>query len=144
MIPKGISEDFLCTQPLELERTSVVKKIPDFSFNGLSGANVKDSGLHLEVDSYGRILSENGRETTLNFGSLPVVSPLIGQIDVSVLKTSEFEVSMNPSVIRNPTESDKSDGFGDCGVSFGDDFRDELHLHTVSKKGSGKKSSKCV
>ena len=67
VIPKGISEDFLCTQPLELERTSAIKKIPEFSFNGLSSANVKDSGLHLEVDSYGRMLSENGRESALNW-----------------------------------------------------------------------------
>ena len=146
VIPKGISEDFLCTQPLELERTSAVKKIPEFSFNGLSGANLKDSGLHLEVDSYERILSDIGEESldAMNLCSLSVVSPLIGQIDVSVLKTSEFEVSMNPSVICKPTQLDKSNGFGDCGVSFGDDVRDESHLHTVSKKGSSKKSSKCV
>ena len=107
---------------------------------------MKGSGLHLEVDSYGRILSKIGKESldAMNLCSLPVVSPLIGQIDVSVLKTSDFEVSMNPSVICKPTQLDKSNGFGDCGVSFGDDVRDESHLHTVSKKGSSKKSSKCV
>ena len=73
-------------------------------------------------------------------------------MDVSVLSTSDFEVSLNPSVMRASPLADNflnvkvSDGFVACGGSefYGDETRDVSLQHIVSKKVSGKKINKCV
>ena len=79
----------------------------------------------------------------MNLGSLPVASSLFGQNDLPVLKNSELVESLIPSVCIKSTASD-IEGSGDFGVSSRDNVRVESHVHTVLKKGFGKKSSKCV
>ena len=56
VIPKGIYEDLQCSKPSVLERVSAVKKHSEFSFNDLSGVNVKDLGLHMEEDCFESLL----------------------------------------------------------------------------------------
>ena len=155
MIPKRVSKVCLSSQPLELERSSIVKKLSDFYFDGVSVENVMDSGIQLDEIMDGIFLKGVGRESSVNavnFGFSPTPSPLMGQVDVSVLGTSAFEVSLNPSVMRASPMMDNfmnvkvSDGFVDCGVSkrYGDETKDMSLHHTISKKFYGKKISKCV
>ena len=100
----GISKDLQCLQPFVVDRVSGIKKNSDFSFNNLSGVNVKDLGLHLKEDCFGSILSVNG--SNLNIGSSSVVSPLSGRFDFPELKTTELDEPLIPSVCIKTTVSD--------------------------------------
>ena len=81
VIPKRVSEVCLSSQPLELERSSIVKKLSDFYFDGVSIKNVMDSSIQLDEAIDGRFLKGVGRESSVNavnFGLSLVASPLMG------------------------------------------------------------------
>ena len=103
VLPMGISEDMQCLQPSVVDRVSGIKKNSDFSFNNLSGANVKDLGLHLKEDCFGSLLSVNGSKI---IGSSLVVSPSSGRFDFPELKTTELDEPLIPSVCLKTTVSD--------------------------------------
>ena len=102
-LPLGISEDLQCLQPSMVDRVSGIKKNSDFSFNNLSGANVKDLGLHLKEDCFGSILLVN---MSKNIGSSPVVSPSSGRFDFPEMKTTVLDEPLIPYVYLKNTMLD--------------------------------------
>ena len=131
VLPLGISKDLQCLPSSVGDKVSGIRKNSDFSFNNLSGENVKNLGLHLTKD--GSLLSANGSKI---IGSSSVASPSRGRLDFSKLNTVVSDEPFIPSIGFQNTVPDIIEGSVD--------IRDDPFVLNGPMKGAGKKSSKCV
>ena len=102
----------------------------------------------MDEASDGRFFTGVGREA-VNVGLSPVVSSLMGRVDVSVPDNSVDELSLNPTDFHKPKLMEEDvvpDGLGTSGAADVQKviFRDVPPQNSVSKKVTGKKISKCV